>query len=78
MEKCPLYLLNNATKEGTPRLIRSYPFLGVRYGIGVVDYVMTNVQYNSDYWQGSKTHDFAAKSAYAGWIEIVSRIRVDI
>lgn len=71
-------LLNNATKEGTPRLIRSYPFLGVRYGIGVVDYAMTNVKYNSDYWQGSKTHDFAAKSTYAGWIEIVGGIRVDI
>ena len=39
---------------------------------------MTNVQYNSDYWQGSKTHNFAAKSTYAGWIEIVGGIRVDI
>ncbi len=71
-------LLNNAKKDGTPRLIRSYPFVGVRYGMGVFNYRMKNIPLNSDYWSYSTLYDFDGQNVYAGWLEIVGGIRVDI
>ena len=71
-------LLKNVTKDGTPKVIRSYPFVGVRYGFEVMPYQIDNVQITSDYWGEDETLNFSSAGVYAGWMEVVGGVRVDI
>lgn len=71
-------LLNNATVDGTPKVIHSYPFLGLRYGFGAFNYKMNNIPLNDGYWGIDKRYDFESNGVYGGWFEIVGGIRVDI
>jgi hypothetical protein len=71
-------LLKNVTKDGEPKIIKSYPFAGVRYGMSVLSYQIDNVQIKSSYWNESETLNFNASNVYAGWLEIVGGVRVDI
>jgi len=71
-------LLNNTTKEGTPKIIRSYPFLGVRYGFSVIPYQIDNVHITSGYWGEGETLNYHSAGAFGGWLEIVGGVRVDI
>ena len=71
-------LMKNVTKEGVPKIIRSYPFVGARYGFGIVPYNIGNVQVTSDYWGESETMSFSSSGVFAGWLEIVGGVRVDI
>ncbi len=71
-------LIRNANKDGSAKHIRSYPFLGVRYGMGVFGYEMTGIPLSSGYWGTEQQYDFSKKAVYGGWLEIVGGIRVDI
>jgi len=71
-------LIKNVTKEGVPKIIRSYPFLGVRYGFGIMSYQIDNVQITSDYWGENQTVNFSNSGIFAGWLEVVGGVRVDI
>jgi hypothetical protein len=71
-------LMKNVNKDGTPKIIRSYPFLGLRYGFNVLSYQLDNAQVTSDYWNESQSLNFGEKAVFAGWGEIVGGIRVDI
>jgi len=71
-------LLRNTDKEGKPRVVHSYPFIGLRYGFGGFNYKMDNIQMAVDYWGENKSYGFQNKSVYAGWLEIVGGIRVDV
>ena len=71
-------LINNANKDGSEKLIRSYPFLGVRYGMGVMNYSMENIPLSTGYWADSQLYAFEKRAVYGGWLELVGGIRVDI
>lgn len=71
-------LLKNVTKDGTPKIIRSYPFVGLRYGFGIMPYQIDNVHITSDYWGESETISYSKTGVYVGWLEIVGGVRVDI
>jgi len=71
-------LIKNVTKEGVPKIIRSYPFVGVRYGFGIVPYKIDNVKVTSDYWGETQTMNFSNLGVFAGWLEVVGGVRVDI
>jgi len=71
-------LMKNVTKEGAPKVIRSYPFVAARYGFGIMPYQINNVKVTSDYWGESETMSFSSSGVFAGWLEIVGGIRVDI
>lgn len=71
-------LLNNATSDGTAKIIRSYPFVGLRYSFGAFNYQMDNIPLSEDYWTIDKRYHFERNDIYGGWLEIVGGIRVDI
>ncbi|MDR0828755.1 MAG: DUF6048 family protein [Prevotellaceae bacterium] len=71
-------LLKNINKDGTPKIIHSYPFLGLRYGFNILPYQIDNVQINSDYWGETQMVNFGEKAVFAGWGEIVGGVRIDI
>ncbi|MDR1542908.1 MAG: DUF6048 family protein [Prevotellaceae bacterium] len=71
-------LLKNVTKDGTPKIIRSYPFLGLRYGMSILPYQIDNVQVSSPYWNEEQIMNFGEKAVFAGWGEIVGGVRIDI
>ncbi len=67
------------TKKNKVELLnRNYPFIGLRYGMSVVSYDMGNVPLSEGYWNESATMDFSDKNVYAGWVEILAGVRVDL
>lgn len=73
-----LNLLKADDKKGNPRSVRSYPYVGVRYGMSVVKYNLSNVPYPQNYWTETQLVDFSGKNAYAGWAEVVAGVRLDM
>lgn len=65
------------TKYEIKRL-KHYGYLGLRYGMSIVDYHMTNIPYYDDYWNEPLTANLSGIGTYAGWMEIVGGIRIDI
>ncbi|NCA79495.1 MAG: hypothetical protein EOM76_04820 [Sphingobacteriia bacterium] len=73
-----LNLLNQRQNEDRTKGVKSYAFLGVRYGMSFVNYSVDNVRIIDEYWQLEKTLSYHKDFAYAGWAEIVGGIRVDL
>jgi hypothetical protein len=71
-------LAKNATKEGTPKVIKSYPFIGLRYSCEWINNDLENVTVESPYWNESKIMNFSNKNIYAGWGELVGGVRVNL
>lgn len=65
-------------KKNVEKLNRNYPFIGLRYGMSVVNYSMDRVPMSEGYWNESGTMDFGSKAIYAGWAEILGGVRVDL
>ncbi|MDO4191402.1 MAG: DUF6048 family protein [Bacteroidales bacterium] len=64
--------------NGNPKPTHNYPFVGLRYGMTVMNYTMTNVPVSDDYWGGSSQFDYNYRNAYVGWLEILAGVRVDL
>ncbi len=71
-------LLKGYKNDDTERSLRSYPFLGVRYSFSPMNYKLDNVLISDDYWGGEQVRDFATPLLYAGWLEVVGGVRVDL
>lgn len=65
-------------KNNAKKLNRNYPFIGLRYGMGVVNYSMNNVPFSEGYWDENGTIKFDDKNIYTGWFEILAGVRVDL
>jgi len=71
-------ILGSTDKEADLNLNRNYAYLGVRYGMSVVNYELTNVPITNAYWNESQLLSWRGKNSYAGWGEVVAGIRVDM
>jgi len=71
-------LLGTTDKEGNLKPNRNYAYLGVRYGMSLVNYELTNVTINNAYWDENQLLSWGGKNSYAGWGEVVAGIRVDM
>ncbi len=71
-------LLKTKDKEGNMKLHRNYAYLGLRYGISLVDYQLANVPITRGYWDENQLLSWNGKNAYAGWGEVVAGVRVDM
>ena len=65
-------------KADKPALLRHYGYLGLRYGMSVVDYHMTNVPYYDYFWQEQATTNFSGIATYAGWAELIAGVKLDM
>ncbi|HPW90486.1 MAG TPA: DUF6048 family protein [Paludibacteraceae bacterium] len=71
-------LLKTKDKEGKPKPHRNYAYIGLRYGMSVVNYELANVPITRDYWNESQLLSWSGKNAYAGWSELTAGVRVDM
>lgn len=71
-------LLKRFDKEGKEKIVRNFPFVGVRYGMSVMSYNIGDVPLSSNYWNEHTSLNYGRPGVYAGWIEIVGGVRVDI
>ena len=71
-------LLKTKDKEGNMKPHCNYAYLGLRYGISLVDYQLANVPITSGYWGENQLLSWNGKNAYAGWGEVVAGVRVDM
>jgi hypothetical protein len=71
-------LAKNTTKEGTPKVIKSYPFIGLRYSFEWLNNNLENVTVESPYWDGNKILNFSNKGIYVGWAELVGGVRINL
>lgn len=51
---------------------------GFRYGVSPFSYRLTNVTFDDGYWGESGTIDFPKQNVFAGWMELVAGVRVNI
>lgn len=65
-------------KNNVEKLNRNYPFIGLRYGMGVANYSMEGIPMAEDYWLESGTMNLNGKNIYTGWIELLAGVRVDL
>jgi len=71
-------LLKTRDKEGNMKPHRNYAYLGLRYGISLVDYQLANVPITRGYWDENQLLSWNGKNAYAGWGEVLAGVRVDV
>ena len=64
--------------DGETRSVRSYPFVGLRYAMSPITYNISNISINDSYWGTSSVYDSRNNLDYAGWLELVGGVRVDI
>lgn len=60
------------------RSVKSYPFVGIRYAMSPVTYNISNISISDSYWGTSSVHNFSNNLDYAGWLEVVGGVRVDL
>ncbi len=71
-------LLKPFKDNGKERSVRSYPFVGLRYAFAPITYNLSNVEIKDDYWGTTIVENFRHNVKYAGWMEIVGGVRVDL
>ncbi len=71
-------ILKTKKDNGAEKLNRHYPFVGVRYGMSVINYELADVPFSSNYWNENELLTWSGRNAYAGWAEIVGGVRVDL
>ncbi len=71
-------LLKPFKDNGSERSVKSYPFVGLRYAFAPVTYNLLDVEINDEYWGTTIIEDFDHNLEYAGWMEIVGGVRVDL
>lgn len=71
-------LLKPFKDDGSVRSVQCYPFVGVRYALSPVTYNISNIIVEDDYWGTSSLENLNNKLSYAGWIEAVGGVRVDL
>lgn len=71
-------LLKSKDKNGNLTPHRNYAYLGMRYGMSLVNYQLTNVPITRGYWNENQLLSLDGKNAYAGWGELVAGVRVDM
>jgi hypothetical protein len=71
-------LLKPFKDDGSSRSVKSYPFVGLRYAMSPVTYNLSNVEINDEYWGTAAIEDFRNNVKYAGWMEVVGGVRVDL
>lgn len=64
--------------NGKPQDTHNYPFVGLRYGMTVMNFTMNDMPMNDGYWGESATYNFEHKNVYVGWLEILAGVRVDL
>ena len=71
-------VLKTKREDGTEKLNRHYPFVGLRYGMSVVNYDLLSVPVSRDYWGETAELAWSGRNAYAGWVELLAGVRVDL
>lgn len=71
-------LLKPFRDDGSERSVKCYPFAGLRYAFAPVTYHLLNVEIKDDYWGTSEIENFRNNLEYAGWMEVVGGVRVDL
>lgn len=71
-------LVKTKDKEGNAKPHRNYAYLGLRYGMSLVDYELANVPITRGYWDENQLLSWNGKNAYAGWGEVLAGVRVDM
>ena len=71
-------LLKPFKDDGNERSVKSYPFVGVRYAMSPIMYNLLNVEITDEYWGTTAVEDFRNNVKYAGWLEVVGGVRVDL
>lgn len=73
------YVLMKPFKDdGSPRNLKSYPFVGVRYAFSPMWYNLENIIIDDEYWGTSEILGLNNKIDYSGWVELVGGVRVDL
>ena len=72
------YNFLKTSKNKVEKLNRNYPFIGLRYGMSVVNYDMTQIPMSESYWAEQGSISLNGKNVYAGWIEFLGGVRVDL
>lgn len=71
-------LLKPFKDDGSPRSLKSYPFVGVRYAFSPMWYNLENIIIEDDYWGTSEVLGLTNQVDYSGWVEVVGGVRVDL
>lgn len=71
-------VLKTKREDGSEKLNRHYPFVGLRYGMSVVNYELSSVPLARDYWGETDALAWHGRHAYAGWLELLAGVRVDL
>ncbi len=64
--------------KGNARPTQNYPFVGLRYGMTVMNYTMKDMPLTDGYWGETTTIDYERKNVYVGWLELLAGVRVDL
>ncbi|MDR1591668.1 MAG: DUF6048 family protein [Prevotellaceae bacterium] len=67
-------LMKRFTRDGKERVISNYPFFGVRYGIGNVNYKFTKMPPDDS----DETDYLLKRNVFTGWLELVGGVRIDL
>ena len=73
------YGLSKPFKDnGSVRDVKCYPFVGIRYSAAPVAYSLSNLQIEDSYWGTTSVENLKNNVVYAGWLEVVGGVRVDL
>lgn len=64
--------------DGTERLVKSFPYIGIRYSFAPMNYNIDNVVVSDPYWGSLQIGQFGSPSIYSGWLEVVAGVKIDI
>lgn len=71
-------LMKGYDKKGEPRSLKNYPFVGVRYGFSPMNYQLNNIVVRDDYWGEEVVRNYSKSLLYAGWVELVAGVRIEL
>ncbi len=71
-------LLKPFRDDGSVRSVKCYPFVGLRYAFSPVTYNLSNIEIKDEYWGTLEVENFKNNLQYAGWMEVVGGVRVDL
>ena len=71
-------LLKPFKDDESARSVKCYPFVGLRYAFSPITYNLSNVKIEDEYWGTSTFKNFNNNLEYAGWMEVVGGVRVDL
>lgn len=71
-------LLKPFKDDASVRSVKCYPFVGLRYAMSPVIYDLSNISVEDTYWGTSSVKNYLNNLDYAGWLEVVGGLRVDL